>query len=438
MLRLIERGLMYGNLIRVDTKTLRDRYNSALKALTDRTTALESFHVDISGYSPEIGDELGDHDYLNPNGCNRQFILLTLEQEACPLIGAHFSFSRSILCDFIADNRQELFALSARDAVIGELENSTFQIDDLSDIVTIRRIRVSVNTPRGLVAAAIELERRIEAFEASETAWWSDHELGGLIELAERVGDIRRHPVSPRVVDYTQGNFFTSHFGGLYVFRDVDTPALISCDPSFEPGDTGGLAHIPLADGAAVGAFLERNHLVEDVTRIDDLDGRGLLRQRMDFILVDHLCGLEGHPDQARLRPDDLKRLVHRYLDALPDEFHLITEALRALEQGVDPPSVATGDPGYFYLMRSAGHGDRDLVNHLIARLTPLDIRQLYICNKDVFYATYRGWSDTKRDYVTVFLSQHYVSDKDSVWQALYDASAPQIRGPWGPKPESA
>ncbi len=65
MKRLIERGLMFGNLFPVDSPALVERYNRALRHLTGKTTALSEFHIDISGYAPEIGDELDDHYYLN-------------------------------------------------------------------------------------------------------------------------------------------------------------------------------------------------------------------------------------------------------------------------------------------------------------------------------------------------------------------------------------
>ena len=68
MKRLIEKGLMFGNLIEVSSPALIERYNRALKHLTGKVTALTDFHIDISGYSPEIGDELGDDLYLNHNG----------------------------------------------------------------------------------------------------------------------------------------------------------------------------------------------------------------------------------------------------------------------------------------------------------------------------------------------------------------------------------
>ena len=64
MKRLIDKGLMFGNLIRVDSPALVERYNRALKKLTGKVTAETEFHIDISGFSPEVGDELGDPRYL--------------------------------------------------------------------------------------------------------------------------------------------------------------------------------------------------------------------------------------------------------------------------------------------------------------------------------------------------------------------------------------
>jgi hypothetical protein len=91
MNRLIQSGLMFGNLIHVASPALVERYNRALKHLTGRTTSQTDFHIDISGFSPEIGDELGDPLYLNHNGVNRQFILLTTQQKTAPLLDAKFS-----------------------------------------------------------------------------------------------------------------------------------------------------------------------------------------------------------------------------------------------------------------------------------------------------------------------------------------------------------
>lgn len=108
MKRLIEKGLMFGNLFHVGSQALVERYGRALLHLTGKSTSLREFHIDISGYSPEIGDELEDHYYLNHGGVNRQFILLTVEQKYCPLLNAQFSTNRDILRRFIDANEQQL------------------------------------------------------------------------------------------------------------------------------------------------------------------------------------------------------------------------------------------------------------------------------------------------------------------------------------------
>ena len=77
MMRLVKNGLMFGNLVEIKSPALVERYNRALEQLIGKTTALTEFHIDIAGYSPEIGHELGDDLYLNPNGANQMFIILS-------------------------------------------------------------------------------------------------------------------------------------------------------------------------------------------------------------------------------------------------------------------------------------------------------------------------------------------------------------------------
>ncbi len=440
MEQLVEHGLIYGNLIAVNTPVMRERYNAALEELTGRTTSLDEFHIDLSGYSPEIGEEFSDALYLNPNGCNRQFILLSVEQRKCPLIDSHFSTSRSILRQFINDNYAQLVALTARDAVIGELDNSTWRIDDIEDVVTIRKINVRVDSSRRLIGKAEELKTAIENFHASDTDWWDDAVLSRMCTLAEAVGDIKRHSVVPEKVSYRKGNFHTRHFGGLYVFRQIGEPAVISCDPEFDMKVPEPYRHIRISDGSALSAFLLKNRLIENVLQLDWLDQRSLLRERMDFMLIDLLSGLSEPPDLAVMRRSDFRRAARWHLGELPDEFESLSDVVRALEQNLAPEEIAAGKAGHFYLMRAAQNEDRELVNHMLARLTPLDFRQLFICNKELFYESYRSWPQSKRDYVASFLAETYLPDKAAARESLYGHGQRPTAKPWGdaPKPRSA
>lgn len=75
----------------------------------------------------------------------------------------------------------------------------------------------------------------------------------------------------------------------------------------------------------------------------------------------------------------------------------------------------------------------------LLAELSPLDFRQLFICHKDAFYEAYKTWSDPKREYVSKFLEEEYVIDKVGAREELFgpepamqDRSEKLRVDPWG------
>jgi len=443
MRRLIENGLMFGNLVPVTSAPLVERYNRAMKSLTGKTTELKDFHIDISGYSPEIGDELDDPLYLNPNGCNRQFILLTTAQKTAPLLNAKFSTSRPILRRFIEDNEAELFALTTRDAVAGELANSVFDLSSPERLFDIRRITVEADTTGSHVREGRKLSELIERFRTEDDAWWDDVLIAEMIGLAKITGDVTRNPIALKPLSVDQANFWTSHFGGLFIFRDVPHPAAISVGPK----DRLGKLPIPylfdLRDRNMIARFLELNELVEPIVRARNIDAAAILGQKMDFVLVDAAATLGE--DLGGMTRRDLRTLAQKMGSALPQEFHGLAALKRWVESGGPWPRISSEHPSYFYTLRARAHADRDLVNQLLAQLTLLDVRQLFICHKELFYAQYASWAEAKKQYVVDFLVQEYQVDKSGTRTALYgnedsmeepslndDENLISIVGPWG------
>jgi len=56
----------------------------------------------------------------------------------------------------------------------------------------------------------------------------------------------------------------------------------------------------------------------------------------------------------------------------------------------------------------------------LLTDLSRLDFRQLFICHKSLFYESYRGWSDSKKEFVVRFLNQEYAMDKAGAREDLF------------------
>ncbi|MCB1362829.1 MAG: hypothetical protein KDK02_01835 [Rhodobacteraceae bacterium] len=444
MKRLIEKGLMFGNLIHVDSPALIDRYNRALKHLTGKRTDLADFHIDISGYSPEVGEALGDHLYLNQGGVNRQFILLTTEQKSAPLLNASFSTSRDILKNFILDNEAQLFALTATDAVAGELVNSVFDVSEPARLFDIRRVVVEADTTAGTIRHAEHLARLVERFKAEDDAWFDDVLIAEMIGLAGKTGDVTRNPVKLKSAEYEQRNFWTAHFGGLYLFQDLDHPAVIAS------AGRDGLKDLPvkhvfdLGERNRIARFFELNDLVEPIVKARGLDAAAILRQKMDFIVIDAAAG--AGLDLSDLDRTHMRRLARANADRLPPEYHGLNRLLNWAEGEGKWPRISSDDPAYFYTLRAADTGNRDLVNMLLAELTPLDVRQLFICHKDLFYRLFRDWPEAKKSYVADFLEREYQVDKAGARAALYGHEADMtgaeptppaddlIRrvGPWG------
>ncbi len=438
MERLIKSGLMFGNLVHVAAPALVERYNRTLRHLTGKTTALTDFYIDISGYSPEIGHEMDDHLYLNHAGVNRQFILLSTAQKHAPLLNMKFSTSRGILRQFIEENEHALFALTARDAVAGELVNSVYHLETPQDLFDIRRITIEADTTGGAIRQADILRRKTDHFLTEKDAWYDDVLIAEMISLAGETGDVVRNPIHLAEMSFDQRNYWTDHFGGIYLFQNVDHPALITA------GDRAGLGQVPIKytfdfqQRNQIAKFLEYNDLVEPIVKARSIDAAAILLQKMDFILVDALAG-QGVRLHQRTRTH-MRRLAREYADRLPAEFHALAALVNWVENQGPWPHITSDHPAYFYTLRAANHADADLINMLLSELSPKDIRQLFICHKPLFYRKYMDWPDEKKDYVVEFLINEYQMDKVGARNALFGHEAPMQEvspitrdGPWGP-----
>ena len=436
MKRLIEKGLMFGNLVPVDSPVLVDRYNAALKHLTGKTTALTDFHIDISGFSPEIGDELDDELYLNHAGVNRQFILLTTAQRTAPLLNAQFSTSRGILRQFITENEPQLFALTARDAVAGELVNSVYAVDTPAKLFDIRRITIEADTTEGTVATAAKLTGLIETFKTAPDAWFDDVLIAQMIELSKKTGDLIRNPVALKQMTFAQDRFWTAHFGGIYIFRGLEHPAAIAAGPKAKLGKLPIAKVLDFTDRSAIAQFLQLNDLVEPIVEARGIDAAAILHQKMDFVVAE-VAGQMGETLMGATRRD-LRALGRRYAGLLPEAWQGLAALARWAEDGGPWPSISSEHDAYFYTLRAKDRPDADLVNMLLSELSPLDIRQLFICHKEAFYRAYAGWPEEKKAYVADFLHREYMVDKAGTRAALFGHEAPLAEpepvpaSPWG------
>lgn len=424
--KLLDNGLRYGNLVHITSKPLVRRYNSALERLTGKTTDMDDFHVDISGFSPEIASVLG-RDYLNKNGCNRQFILLTLAQLGAPLLEARFSVSKTILSRFFEENRERLEYILGHDALCGEIEDSVFEIENPEGLLAIDEVFMVYETASGLFAKSKELLAMIKTFEEDKGKAFDGPFLSGMLELSRQTGDVTRHPFELTGDELHAPNFWTDHFGGVYLFRKAggtDIPATF-VPVNDDAIDPEGFEYrlLPFSNRAGIGRFLKKNKLTEEIVDIPEEKARRILSMKRDFLIIGAAADkgiFEGifHNNQIRALEKALGKDT-------PEALEAIDTALAYLDGKGPRPDLSAEHPGYFYLLRGAKGLTKPLVNMLLAELCPFDAQKLFIFHKAAFYAAYNTWPEAKQKFVAEFLVRSYVKNKAGLRTELFGEDAP-------------
>ena len=286
MKRLLEAELIYGRLLDISEPHLIARYNKALQGFGLRPTALASFQIDMTGFSPEIADELGDRDYLDPNRVNRRFIIMTPDQEELPVVHTSFSNTAALMHEFFGANRRSINAVTIKDALYGEIEDSVSVVNDIDDLLSINEVRFRVLSAEDMLGKAAELRSLVDRLKTVPAAWADDALLNRMVDLAKVTGDIRENALVPDKLVFRHDAFWANHFGGVYVFLDEKTTTVI-CDPSvpgFRRSRPWQVGYISLSDHQRIYEFLASTNRLQ-LPQASWVQDSGLYQHRADMAL---------------------------------------------------------------------------------------------------------------------------------------------------------
>lgn len=425
MQRLIENGMLYGRLMRVDAPHLVERYNRALERMGMQRTALERFHIDASGYSLEIADELGDTSYLDPQGVNRRFIILSGEQRTLPLIRTHFSSDIGILRRFFEANARMIDVVTLRDALYGEIENLVFAVERIEDLLAIGSVSFQVHSANGLIDEARALADLAQEFEDEPGSWRNRALHARIVEAAKRCGDVRRNDTIPQNLVFPWPSaFHTTHFGGLYVLRRPSGPVLIGRPADGTEIPEGGRL-LSLDDVAGVLAFLEEEALIEAPNAVWLKDSR-LVEQRFRACVADILARSAPEVAPAELLDEGyFNRWVHKHTALLRGDarFRVLARARALLANGGDLERFIAGlAPEESVLLRRALPEDPDAweVNRILSEFCGFDLISVFVLDKERFYALYEALDERRRDYAVGLIQTGYIDSKRQVRERLF------------------
>ncbi len=426
MERLIESKMIYGGLMEVSQPHLVKNYNTALTQFGFKPVAPEKFFIDAMGFSPQIADILDDPHYLNPHMVNPRFIILSPKQHDLPYTQVSFSSTPELMRSFFESNRIALDILTLKDVIFGEIEDDTYTVTTIEDLLSIRHVVFDLSSANGVLEGARKLEGLIARFERETTSWNNEKLMDQIIDLAALTGDIRKNDPVPRNVRFTKNAFWANHFGGVYILRDDDGHMVVAEpeEPPFPSKKRAVNWYLSLADPKTLHAYLSETERLEPLNP-DWLLDSGVLESRIDQHMRAVMALSGNGADLGKLTPANVRKWVNAHASDMTNDrvlsFLNRTKKSLLAKETIDLDRVA---PDLRFLLQRANphHADAGLINRLIAEFVPFDFVLRFMVNKEAFYRDYETYPENLRDYVVALIESTYFRDKEVHWQRLFGA----------------
>lgn len=424
MKRLLEAELIYGRLLTVNEPHLIARYNKALKGFGLPETRLAEFNIDMTGFSPEVAEELNDEDYLDPHRVNRRFIILTPEQENLPVVHTGFSNTAGLMHEFFTANARAISAITIKDALYGEIEDSVATVDHIEDLLSINEVNFRVHSAEDILGKASELRSLADKLVSQPDAWRDDDLLTRMVDLAKLTGDIRQNTLVPDKLVFRHDAFWANHFGGVFVFHDGRNSTVIcsSTVPGFRKARPWQVSYIDSDDYETIYGFLARTKRIQ-LPQASWIEDSGLYEHRLKMILIGLAAANDPNFDPAKADMVWLQTWAHMNARIVADDgsFPVLSEMYRVATTTGQVRMKDIAARYRFLLIRAEpDHPDQWLVNRLLSQMQPFDFVSRYIFDKQGFYEAYEGYSEKFRDYVVKTLEGTYLKDKLAFRRRLY------------------
>ncbi len=422
---LYENELIYGRLLTIEEPHLIERYNKALVSFGEKPTRLKKFDVDKTGFSPQVAKECGNADYLDPNGVNRRFIILTPAQTDLPVVHTAFSNTDELMYEFFASNARAINATTIKDVIFGEIEDSISEVDDIDDLLSIKQVEFRVMSANDTLGKAAELRTLVDRLKGEPEAWRDDALLSRMVMLAKETGDIRENVLVPDQVVFRHNAFWTSHFGGIYVFVDDKMTTVIASpdSPGFRRSRPWQVSYLSINETESIYKFLASTGRV-DLPRASWIETSGYLEHRAEMVIRDLVRRAEPKQDMSKIDAIWLQTWMHRNAAMINKDgnFPFLNAAKREVaETGRINPGDVDPDRRFLLLRARPDHPDKWLVNRLISEFVPSDFVSKYVFNKQGFYTDYQGYAQLWREHVVDTLKSTYLPDKAAFRKWLYD-----------------
>lgn len=410
-----ESGLHEQGLLHINEPHIVERYNQCLKAIGLEPTTLDKFSIDGMGFSPEIAAEKSNLQYLSLDGISNPFaIIISPQQQGLPVYSPYHSFDGDLMDEVFRLFHRQIADLSLRTGIYIDIDEGISRIAVPKDLLMVEWIVCRFNVI-GNISKDAKRQREIVALLHQGENWTDQSLIDELIKNIEANGDLRYEHLELTDLPFTEiQTFYTSAFGGVYVFRDIaykGASMMVLENP------------VPLPEtGDGYSEYLISDPKLKDqlkLHRIIDFQptyyaNREPLERLCECLFIDAVYRFDESIDVQALTAAQVKKLVLILIKKglLTSQYEQLYNLMRLSKRRRVMELKGASEELQLFLMHPHKHVKglaRFVVHRLLVQRNPINILDLYTYARDTFLKMYLDWPMHKRSWAIEFLKKHYL-----------------------------
>lgn len=403
MQKLIKANLYRSELIPISGKLV-ERYNKCLEKLGFTKTKLTSFSIDGIGWSPEIAEEKNEVFYLNNGEANPHAIIITPLQKGLPIYNPFHSFDVELMKLVFRTHAKKIQNITRDSAICIDFDQNIDVFYEPLDVLSYQEVTIKFHLIDNLEQAKKEQLKLIETFHKDNN--FIDENLHQkLLKSAKKYGDLRERDISLASIIYTSDSFYTKAFGGIYLLRNFIKPILVFENQEAYKEAINDTTYDVLMFHITQPELVTqlRDHVIIECDLAKEIPTKRYERIKK-FIFGEALKETQ-HPVNDILKD---KMLFKSYLNKVDIKTRKkVMSVERYLDKKQINPDIKINDivDEEFYFSLHKPHSSlrpnhQDLIWKLLINIAPKDVLFWYWYDKEDFYANFKTWQESKKDWV--------------------------------------
>ena len=296
--------------------------------------------------------------------------------------------------------QSEIADITASRGISLDIDQELTTYESPADLRLVNAIIVRSSTGRlGSVARA--QKSLVDEFLGSSDAWSKEEKRKQLVGSAEEFGDLRYRKIE--IGDFRFDDlktFYTRAFGGVFVLQTLDQKSklLLFDDVSQLPSEAWKRDMFPAVSKETVDLLIRERLFELNLQWYQSFPQ--VLSYLKECLTLEAICSHDPQVNYLDLTPTQKKMRLVSLGKSLGEVYHELERLIKQLQSTAIPEVEHLSAELRLLLLRpnrALALNVQQVLRQILHRLRPIDLVQLYADDKDLFYAVFQTWPESKR-----------------------------------------